>query len=482
MKTFRDLFLKAKKDNKDRKEQAAKAEKRKKQLEEEEAKRQKGENGKIIRKGAAKLEEGCIIDALLADIKKGFQLRKTAKSKPESDGALKASTNDLRTKPPTELGKPVLLSNGDAKETTNDSPSTSVVEGVSKSSLPTDKSEDKNIACDVEPKGHVKVEEPLCPPNQDTKSCLENTDDIQSVVLGPATDLTNDAELEKESLPGSVQVQSCEAVIPKNTSTVRCHEDATLNSQKPTQTDVLSPESACASETSHCQSDEVDSKNIDVRNNNIQSAETDMCNKGLSHDQIDSSVNTSFGWPTSVVDGPSNNNSADVPSMEDKLVADGMLPTQDQSPSSLEEENNGNVFLNSHLAEEVSMTEVGSANEKDDSVEVSPPAQDEDTANIPTLSLNNANTNVCSNEKNGPSGVPSPDQTNGTQVHNNGSPDASTNDSLDIVSQTKENLLTDDSVNKSSESATHVQTSDDCKVKKGSSKNKKKKRNSKSSE
>lgn len=57
----------------------------------------------LVRKGVVKVEEDCIIDALLADIKKGFQLRKTARTKMES-GALKASTNDLGTKPPTELG------------------------------------------------------------------------------------------------------------------------------------------------------------------------------------------------------------------------------------------------------------------------------------------------------------------------------------------------------------------------------------------
>ncbi|XP_045415480.1 inverted formin-2 isoform X2 [Lemur catta] len=94
MKTFRDLFIRALKENKERKDQAARAERRKQQLAEEEARRPRGEDGKPGRKGPGKQEEVCVIDALLADIRKGFQLRKTARGRPDTDRASKAAAGD----------------------------------------------------------------------------------------------------------------------------------------------------------------------------------------------------------------------------------------------------------------------------------------------------------------------------------------------------------------------------------------------------
>uniref|UniRef100_A0A2K6EN71 Inverted formin-2 n=2 Tax=Propithecus coquereli TaxID=379532 RepID=A0A2K6EN71_PROCO len=94
MKTFRDLFIRALKENKERKDQAARAERRKQQLAEEEARRPRGEDGKPGRKGPGKQEEICVIDALLADIRKGFQLRKTARGRTDADRGSKAATGN----------------------------------------------------------------------------------------------------------------------------------------------------------------------------------------------------------------------------------------------------------------------------------------------------------------------------------------------------------------------------------------------------
>ncbi|XP_052040879.1 inverted formin-2 isoform X2 [Apodemus sylvaticus] len=94
MKTFRDLFTRALKENKDRKEQMAKAERRKRQLAEEEARRPRGEDGKPVRKGPGKQEEVCVIDALLADIRKGFQLRKTARGRADAEASGRVAPAD----------------------------------------------------------------------------------------------------------------------------------------------------------------------------------------------------------------------------------------------------------------------------------------------------------------------------------------------------------------------------------------------------
>lgn len=68
IKTFRGLFLKALKENENRREQ----EKKRKKREEE-----KNSNNKIVRREVNQQDEGCIIDNLMAEIRKGHALRRT---------------------------------------------------------------------------------------------------------------------------------------------------------------------------------------------------------------------------------------------------------------------------------------------------------------------------------------------------------------------------------------------------------------------
>ncbi|XP_059212069.1 inverted formin-2-like isoform X2 [Centropristis striata] len=71
IKTFRGLFLRAIKENESRRQQ----EKRRKQQEED--RKLRGDTNKLIRKDVSNQDEGCIIDNLLAEIRKGYNLKKT---------------------------------------------------------------------------------------------------------------------------------------------------------------------------------------------------------------------------------------------------------------------------------------------------------------------------------------------------------------------------------------------------------------------
>ncbi|XP_055496607.1 inverted formin-2 isoform X2 [Leucoraja erinacea] len=134
IKTFRDCFLNAMKENKLRKEQIAKIEKRKQKLQEEEAKRQKGENGQVVHKSPIKQEEECIIDVLLSDIRKGFKLKKTTRNQRENLSAPKHSLKEASTE---KCWRTMSLdASPEAKESTTVSQSTATSEIADDTSIP----------------------------------------------------------------------------------------------------------------------------------------------------------------------------------------------------------------------------------------------------------------------------------------------------------------------------------------------------------
>ncbi|XP_026167593.1 inverted formin-2 isoform X2 [Mastacembelus armatus] len=278
IRTFRELFIKALKENKTMKEQAAKAEKRKKQLAEEESKRQKGENGKIIKKGIVPQNDGCIIDHLLADIRKGFSLRKT---RPRCDSE-KLPSSEMRRdiNPPGSGVKPV---DEEAAE-------------VATISDPTKRQTEGHQAITGDVNGFISPSEEKTPPAPPQKAVPDTPAAPPSTPPGePAitmqTPLERPVSLQAVQHPEKPVVSSLEATQTQPQSDGRHQPSLTTNgfSLDSTETSILSPSSLSDSDLLEAMSDDISSQIPDnlmpeepgVINVNVQVKETPLPNTDI---------------------------------------------------------------------------------------------------------------------------------------------------------------------------------------------------------